>query len=972
MTLKTILTQRVIPTAPASQDNDSPDLDKLRIPDNPTDQEIERLFKMIMKEAAMPPAHADRLALQSPSQKLSMVRGLLAQYQAAKRPEDVRSEIMVEDNVAVVRDLQQILHSSLLCWTRKFLEFGGHHTLLVRIGGHSRKIRDDPSFATQAHIDLLDAMLHCVFEIMDSAIGFAAIREIPTAVEVIVAALIPGEHRIVSLVLQLLILVIYTMHAGDQILNSLKSFARSLYLASPFAIVADCALSTEPSPRLWAIVFVNIFLNDVEEIHRRVSLRREVLQAGFQTAIISRTTDSHEIKVQLELFHKAMSQDSAEVEAVFARPNIALGTSEQIALSLLDGDDRASVASFLMEIIWAKYKKPQNFTDYVDIMVNFLTAAHHSDGDEKFKALDQAIWSLSPIPITRVGQEGDESLAALLQGATGFISRGRVAATVEAPSDAPPDDRAIQGLRSAQGRVLELMKLDMTAIQTTEPEPESGDDAGEEFETVADTQPPVHQIRGDSPSPQSVPPPALASWSSPPAADAGGLTPEVIAPVPGGMAPPPGGMAPPPEVIAPVPGGMAPPPPEWDGTGPPPPPPPPWNGTGPPPPPPPGSPLMPAYPRKPNPAPPKKTRQFFWDKIPDSQRERTVWNDLDDAHVDLDMTELLDNFQAAEVKVVQVAKDIPKVVELVNPTKSKSVFIVLKSIKMDVSAIAVELLSMSNRISVDHLGSLRACLPEQADFDAITSYEGPKEQLGECERFYLAIKHVVMLPMRVDLLLRRAELQIDLRGAIEQAKLFSSAIKALSASQSLRGILTLILHIGNFLNGGSPRGGAYGFKQKFLTELRDIRSMEPGFMMIHFIALIVEREMPQLAVITRELEGIEEASRVDVEHLRETVSKFRGLIGQCRSKEAEMAKLMTDDGLPRVANSYVALAQPLCKEFDEIMTAALAGFEELRTSFGEEQCRPEEFVGKFATFVAHYKSAVEDNQRRAALDQSFH
>jgi hypothetical protein len=380
--------------------------------------------------------------------------------------------------------------------------------------------------------------------------------------------------------------------------------------------------------------------------------------------------------------------------------------------------------------------------------------------------------------------------------------------------------------------------------------------------------------------------------------------------------------------------------------------------------------MMSAYPRKPNPAPPKKTRQFFWDKIPDAQRESTVWKDLDDAHVDLDVTELLDNFQAAEVKVAApVVSDLPKIVELVNPTKAKSVFIALKSIKMDGSAIAAELLLMSNRISVDHLGSLRKCLPDPADFDAITSYEGPKEQLGECERFYLAIKHVVMLPMRVDLLLRRAEMDVDLRGAIEQARVFSSAVKALQASQALRGVLTLILRIGNFLNGGSPRGGAYGFKLEFLTKLRDIRSAEPGFTFIHFIALVVEREMPHLAVMPRELEGVEEASKVDISHLKETVGKFRALIGQCKGKEAEMAKLMTDDGLPRFANTYVARAQPLCKEFDEVIADGLSVFEEVRQSFGEDPGKPEDFLGKFATFIAHYKSAVEDNRKQDPLIQ---
>jgi hypothetical protein len=378
--------------------------------------------------------------------------------------------------------------------------------------------------------------------------------------------------------------------------------------------------------------------------------------------------------------------------------------------------------------------------------------------------------------------------------------------------------------------------------------------------------------------------------------------------------------------------------------------------------------MAPAYPKKANPAPPKKMRQFFWDKIPDPQRDKTVWKTVDDTTVILDMNLLLDTFQAAEVKVAAAKPTAPeagKTVDLVNPTKSKSVFIVMKTIKMTGAAVAADLQAMTPRISLDHLASLRPCLPDQADFDAINQYDGPKELLGECERFYLAIKHVVMLPLRVDLLLRGAEVEKELKEVIKQADVFAAGVKQVTESKALKGMLALVLRVGNFLNGGSPRGGAYGFKIEFLTKLKDVRSAEPGFTFVHLLAKLVEENLPPLRGLVDELNQVIPASSVDFESAKETVAKYRSLVAQCKQNEDEMSMLMVDDGLPKFAEKFCGIASPLCKAFDDKASKAVADFEALKKRFGEDAMTADEFFHIFATFLQHYTAARNENRERA-------
>jgi hypothetical protein len=206
----------------------------------------------------------------------------------------------------------------------------------------------------------------------------------------------------------------------------------------------------------------------------------------------------------------------------------------------------------------------------------------------------------------------------------------------------------------------------------------------------------------------------------------------------------------------------------------------------------------------------------------------------------------------------------------------------------------------------------------------------------------------------------------EMREVIRQAEVFSMAVRQIRESPALRGILAVILKLGNFLNGGSARGGAYVFKIEFLAKLKDIRSTEPGFTFMHLIAKIVDKTMPPLAGILDELDQVITASTVDLEHAKEIAMKHRTLLAECNKRAKDMSMLMVDDGLPKFAEEYVALATPLCLEFDAKCAEGQSSFEELKKLYGEDAMTADEFFHIFATFLQHYNQALNDNRDRDA------
>ena len=52
------------------------------------------------------------------------------------------------------------------------------------------------------------------------------------------------------------------------------------------------------------------------------------------------------------------------------------------------------------------------------------------------------------------------------------------------------------------------------------------------------------------------------------------------------------------------------------------------------------------------------------------------------------------------------------------------------------------------------------------------------------------------------------------------------AVNVLSSSKALKDVLQLILALGNYLNGGTAQGGAYGFKLSTLSKLKATKTVD--------------------------------------------------------------------------------------------------------------------------------------------------
>ena len=94
--------------------------------------------------------------------------------------------------------------------------------------------------------------------------------------------------------------------------------------------------------------------------------------------------------------------------------------------------------------------------------------------------------------------------------------------------------------------------------------------------------------------------------------------------------------------------------------------------------------------------------------------------------------------------------------------------------------------------------------------------------------------------------------------------------------------------IGNYLNGGTARGGIYGFKLEGLLKLPTIKSVDNKLSLIHFVSMHCESTDAELlrcerihvafylsygsVRIDQELSMVEDASRISLDQCRSEIS----------------------------------------------------------------------------------------------------
>jgi len=383
-------------------------------------------------------------------------------------------------------------------------------------------------------------------------------------------------------------------------------------------------------------------------------------------------------------------------------------------------------------------------------------------------------------------------------------------------------------------------------------------------------------------------------------------------------------------------------------------------------------------------------RQLHWGKLADAKIRGTIWEaHVDEKSVKLEYKELEAFFaaaagggaaaaatedEAADKKKSGIQKK--EYTSLLDPKSANNMAIALSRFKKTPAEISASLTAGDvSAFSPDQLNALLAILPSTEDVELVQSYEGPVEQLGKPEMFILAMASVPRYAIRTRCLQTQMTFDEKARELGEAIKLVSNAVDEIRSSSALKNVLAHMLAMGNYLNGGTSKGAAWGFKLESLSKVIGTKTVDGKSTLLHYLARTLAKVKDdsdgpsEATMLSAQMPSIEAATRVV---WQDEAAELNAITNSLKQVETQV-KLDKVEAFTSSMGAFLQAARGPAESLSESYQQTDQACKSLREWFGEDpKSPPEHIFGALHNFTlvlekAHkYNVECDERERKKA------
>ncbi|CAD8111897.1 unnamed protein product [Paramecium sonneborni] len=219
----------------------------------------------------------------------------------------------------------------------------------------------------------------------------------------------------------------------------------------------------------------------------------------------------------------------------------------------------------------------------------------------------------------------------------------------------------------------------------------------------------------------------------------------------------------------------------------------------------------------------------------------TIFENIKDLDVKLDIQFLEKEF--SKKQQLQQTDSNPKQqqplqsqkISLISPERQKNMELVLMKLKLPPNLIFEALIKCDEKIlTLPTLESLDVITPTEDEIGTVQSFDGDKELLGNPEKYILKISQLKGFSLRIKALkfsCQYKEYVNDLDFQITSLDVFNDLLNMVWVTQ----LIEFSLAVGNYLNGQSAKGGAWGFKLDQIEKLTDVKGQDNKTNVLQYI-----------------------------------------------------------------------------------------------------------------------------------------
>lgn len=301
-------------------------------------------------------------------------------------------------------------------------------------------------------------------------------------------------------------------------------------------------------------------------------------------------------------------------------------------------------------------------------------------------------------------------------------------------------------------------------------------------------------------------------------------------------------------------------------------------------------------------------KPLFWSRIQLDAKQSTadkksdsLWEDLEEIKL---KDEKLEEFCQLFKRTVTTTQNFKRsmtqknkeTVSLLDPKRAHTINILVTSRHLRIKDIknAVYNLDMS-AIDVETLKQIHEISGTDDELQAIESYMAKEDhgELGKAEQFIRDLAQLDHFSDRFKCIMFEVWAAEQVQAIESKLNNFRHMCEVLTTSESIQHILSIILVLGNYMNGGNrDRGQADGFGLEILPKLRDVKSSTSSSVtLLHYIVqTYIQSKVPEGIITFDEVKkplpepsDLEQASNVVFDDIDQDLKSLERQIGSCQA-----------------------------------------------------------------------------------------
>ena len=270
-------------------------------------------------------------------------------------------------------------------------------------------------------------------------------------------------------------------------------------------------------------------------------------------------------------------------------------------------------------------------------------------------------------------------------------------------------------------------------------------------------------------------------------------------------------------------------------------------------------------------------------------------------------------------------------------------------------------------LTPNNIGLLIPILPSEAVFNKVSKESAvleTEEDYDPADLFIIYIGVIVGYKERFQSILFKNEYKDIIKNIEIFIDFFNKGFDFILNSQNLKKLFEIMLAIGNYMNGITNRGGAFGFKIDSLTKFVELKSKDNKTTLLNYIVDFIYEDLGNPILIGNLLDNLKNFEQMEINSINELMNdlnkKFKILTTLKDKVTAHKKDLDDDDQVENFLNENYEVIEKdinqIKKKVDDIQTK----FEKVYKYLGEDKYDIEKFIALFKNFYYKLKEANDE------------